>query len=174
MSGYPLYTIIVPRLLRRYDPPARPPLEQLFYHFDATDRSAMANVLQGVRGSRKLSPPNLPSLPRAPPPACWGEPVYQAQTDAHGGGAPIFQPAPVADRLEFYFDHVPLPGYGWLFHHVGHHGQRRRELLRQPRHFAALNVRTIPPEHRAANCSKARTPSSHQRLSLRWIFPIRQ
>ena len=88
-----------------------------FYHFEATDPIYDGGRVIGVRGGGHLLTAKLTVIATGAATGLLGragflrrKPTLMVAARQYFENLP-----PVADRLEFYFDHVPLPGYGWLF-----------------------------------------------------------
>ncbi len=118
MSGLPGYTLIVPRFIlddeirkRAIEAGAK------FYQLDITGVMKDGNRIVGVKSNGATVTAKLTVI-------ATGAATRLLQQTGLLHGKPALMVAarqyfehlpPLADRLEFYFDHIPLPGYGWLF-----------------------------------------------------------
>jgi len=118
MNSFPHYTLIAPRMILD-DVIQKRALEAgaKFYNFDATDVIKESDRVIGLRGRDHIVNAKLivaatgaatgfltrlGLLPR--------KPTLMVAARQYFENLP-----PLSDCLEFYFDHVPLPGYAWMF-----------------------------------------------------------
>ncbi len=118
MNGLPDYTLIVPRFILDDEIRQRAILAGAkFYQLDVTEPLRDGNRIIGVKGNGATVTAKLIII-------ATGAATRLLQQAGFLHGKPTLMVAarqyfenlpPIADRLEFYFDHIPLPGYGWLF-----------------------------------------------------------
>ncbi|MBI3240921.1 MAG: NAD(P)/FAD-dependent oxidoreductase [Chloroflexi bacterium] len=118
MNGLPGYTLVVPRFILDDEIRKRAlSAGAKFYQLDITDSIKDSDRIVGVKGDGATVTAQLTVI-------ATGAATRLLQKTGFLHGKPTLMVAarqyfenlpPVADRLEFYFDHIPLPGYGWLF-----------------------------------------------------------
>jgi geranylgeranyl reductase family protein len=118
MNGLPGYTLIVPRFIlddeirkRALEAGAKP------YQMEITGVMKDGNRIVGVKSNGATVTAKLTVVATGAATRLLGQtgllhgkPALMVAARQYFENLP-----PLADRLEFYFDHIPLPGYGWLF-----------------------------------------------------------
>ncbi len=118
MNGLPDYTLVVPRFILDDEIRKRAlSAGAKFYQVDITDSIKDGDRIVGVKGNGATVSARLTVIATGAATRLLGQTGF-----LHGKPALMVAARqyfenlpPVADRLEFYFDHIPLPGYGWLF-----------------------------------------------------------
>lgn len=118
LNGFSNHILVIPRLT--LDDAIRCRAVEAgaaFYRFEATDAVFDGKRVAGARGADHLVTAKLTIIATGAATGLLGragflkrKPTLMVAARQYFENLP-----PVADRLEFYFDHVPLPGYGWLF-----------------------------------------------------------